>query len=366
MRLVAVSPTGLFSGAEQVLLRLLAAGSAAGLDISCTCPAGPLAERLAGMGAAAVAIPDLKLPPGPAPVALGQLGQRQLRAAVTLRRHVRVGDVVLINGLMALPAVWPLRRRARLVWLVHDVIIRSDRLAILRAFGRTVDLAVAVSQAVAQPLVQVGVSTRVIRNGTPWPVDPLPAPQPVPPVVGCNGLLTSWKGQDVLLEAVAGMARRDVRVQLLGGQFPKDASYVDSLRRRAARPDLAGRIDFLGHVEDPLAAMRNWTVAVSSSVEPEAVSLAVLEAMSLGLPVVATNHGGVPEFLDGAGLLVPPADAVALTAALDRLVGEPSLWAELHTAGPSRIKEGLRLEDQMRALLDVIREVGGAGRGQVS
>ena len=164
------------------------------------------------------------------------------------------------------------------------------------------------------------------------------------PVVGVNAMLTSWKGQDVLLDAVA---RLDVPVQveLMGGRFPRDDAFVEALQRRAAQSDLVGRVTFVGHVADPLARMRTWTVAVSSSVGPEAAPLNVLEAMSIGLPMVATGHGGTPEVLGGAGLLVPPGDPAAMAAALRRLLTEPDLYARCAATGPVDVVDGLRLED---------------------
>ena len=114
----------------------------------------------------------------------------------------------------------------------------------------------------------------------------------------------------VLLEAIALLP--DVRGELAGGHLPTEETYADTLEARAAQPDLAGRVRLLGHV-DAMEAMRGWDVAVLASLRPEAGPLAALEAMSIGLPVVATDHGGSAEYLaDGRGVLVPPGDALAL------------------------------------------------------
>jgi glycosyltransferase involved in cell wall biosynthesis len=136
-------------------------------------------------------------------------------------------------------------------------------------------------------------------------------------------LLTPWKGQRVLLEAVAQLP--DVRLELAGGSFPGDAPYVEELKARAAQPDLAGRVHFLGHVAAE-SALRRWDVVVSASVDPEAGPLSVLEAMSYGRPVIGTDHGGTAEFLaDGAGLLVPPGDCAALAEAVQTMLHDGSL-----------------------------------------
>jgi glycosyltransferase involved in cell wall biosynthesis len=128
--------------------------------------------------------------------------------------------------------------------------------------------------------------------------------------VGQAALLVAWKGQAVVLDAVALLP--EIRCELAGGTLPTTEAYRDALTARAAQPDLAGRVRFLGHV-DAIDTMRGWDVAVLASTSPEAGPLAVLEAMSLGLPVVATDHGGSAELLaDGCGILVPPGDPAAL------------------------------------------------------
>jgi glycosyltransferase involved in cell wall biosynthesis len=243
------------------------------------------------------------------------------------------------------------------VWLVHDVIRQPQWLAILRACRSVITLAVAPSEAVARPLREHGLHVCVVRNGTPWPVAPVHPSSSETVVIGATALLTAWKGQDVLLEAVARMSRRDVVVELLGGSFPKDTPYVERLRRRAAQPDLDGRVRFLGHVDDSVERMRHWSVAVMASVDPEAAPLALLEAMSIGLPIVITDHGGGPEVLHDGGLLVPPGDPDALAAAIERLVDDPDLQASCREAGRRAIRNGLTLQIQQNNLLRVLGDV---------
>jgi glycosyltransferase involved in cell wall biosynthesis len=216
---------------------------------------------------------------------------------------------------------------------------------------------VAPSHAGAEPLLAAGMDVRVVRNGTPWPVEPAPVEPPRPPVVGVSGPLTPWKGQDILLEAVARLARRDTIVELMGGTFPGDGDYVGRLTQRAAEPDLAGRVRLLGHVDDPIERLRGWSVAVSASVDPETAPLNVLEAMSVGVPMVATDHGGTPEVLGGAGLLVPPRDADAIAVALDRLLGDADLRQRCARAGPRLVAAGLTLAAQEEAFMRVLEAV---------
>jgi glycosyltransferase involved in cell wall biosynthesis len=91
----------------------------------------------------------------------------------------------------------------------------------------------------------------------------------------------------------------------------------------------------------------------------------VLEAMSIGVPVIATAHGGPVEMLGAAGLLVPPNDPGALAAAIERLLSDRALYDECAAAGPELVARHFVLERQIEAQLDVVlgaarREVRGA------
>ncbi len=157
----------------------------------------------------------------------------------------------------------------------------------------------------------------------------------------------------MLLEAAKALPP-DVVVEVMGGHLAKDADHAAAVRSRAEEPPLAGRVRVLGHVADPLARMRTWTVAVSASVEPEACPLNVLEAMSLGIPVVATDHGGSPEVLAGAGLLVPPGDPDALAGAVTRLLDDAALRERCAALGRERVATAHRLDQQTARLLELL------------
>lgn len=354
-----VAPGGVVSGAETVLLRDLRAARDAGWAVRIACSGGPLVDRAAQLGLARVAIPDLRLPEGRRASATSVALARAAQAAVQLRRATRPGEVIVANGLNTLPALRFLARRSPIVYFAHDVLVRNDRVALLRLCAPAITRAFAVSEAVARPLRALGVDTAVVLNGTPWPVPEAFPPDPErPPIVGISAVLTPWKGHAVLLEAFARVQHPSARLEVMGGTLPKDLQYADALRARAAQPDLAGRVDFLGHVERPLERLRTWRIAVSASVDPEAGPLTTLEAMSVGVPLVATDHGGVVEVLGDAGLLVPPHDPDALARAIDRVLSDPVLWQRCREAGPRLIVEQqLTLADHERRWLRALEMV---------
>jgi glycosyltransferase involved in cell wall biosynthesis len=360
MRVLAVNPTGQSSGAETVLVRALTAALDRGWQVTVACPPGPLTDRLAAAAITTTPIPDLKRPGGSLPVAAARMLVASLTAAGRLTRLSRDADLVIVNGTMALPAVRLARLRAPAVWLVHDVIVHPGRLRLVRLAAGALGGAIAFAEPAAHALAGVDLKTELLDLGTPWPIEPAPDHVRPPFVVGCAGALTPWKGQDVLLEAVAGMDRTDVVVEIAGAPFPKDTSYAEQLHRRAEQPDLRGRVRFLGAVADLPARMRTWSVAVSSSVLPECSPLVLLEAMSLGVPSVATDHGGPKYLLGDAGVTVAPGDPGAMAKGISLLLDDAGRWQRCHRAGPAQVAAHHALDDQNARLLDALAALAAA------
>ncbi len=352
--LVTVAHTRLFSGAERVLARYVEAARERGWTVTGCAPPGPLTELLRSERIATVALPELKPGLGPRLPALVGLAGAELRASRLIRSAAAGADVVLVNGLMALPATTLARLAAPVCWLVHDVVTRRDLRAVTTMSARSIDAAIAPSAVAAQLPRRLGIRTEVVVNGTPLPPLEPTERSSMGSVVGLSGAITPWKGQDVLLEAVAQLP--DVTVELMGTAFPGDQSFADALRRRATASDLRGRVRFLGQVDDPIAAMRRWTVAVSASVEPEAGSLALLEALSLGLPVVASDHGCAAEYVGTAGELVPPGDPTELAAAIHRLVENRDRARCLGAEARQRVETNFTLAHAQQRFVGVINE----------
>ena len=361
-RLVALTATGQVSGAERVLVRLLAAAAEAGWEVTCLAPSGALGDELAAVGVRRLPGLELGRAGGSRPTAAAGQLVRWARAARLLRRAARGCDVVLVNSLTGLPVLRAARLRAPAVWLAHDVLVSRDRLRLFRACRSALSCVLAVSAAVADSLGPRGTTrVEVVHNGVRWPVEPASAGVTRTPVVGISALLTPWKGHDVVLDAVA-LLPPGVIVELMGGALVTDADHAARVAARAGAPGLGERVRVLGHVADPLARMRTWRVAVSASTAPEACPLNVLEAMSLGVPVVATDHGGAREVLAGAGLLVPPGDAVGLAEAVTRLVTDADLHARCAGRGRDRIATAHRLEAQTAEALRLLAQVAAEAR----
>lgn len=330
--------TAQVSGAEKVLLDLIGEAQRDGLDVIVACPSGRLAQSLPS-GVRHVEIDQLGLG-GERGIARGlaaaRLVYRWIAAGRKLRPLARAEDTaVVVNSLFALPVARVARPARGASWLVHDTMTSSKQRAVVAISKPAIRVAVSVSDATAVPLRIAEVPVIVSHNGVRWPVSRLGGELHDPPVVGMLALLTEWKGHRVLLDAAATVP--GIRVELAGSSFPGDADYVAELSARAQRPDLAGRVEFLGHV-DPDTALQRWDVVVSASTSPEAGPLSVLEAMSRGLPVVGTDHGGTSEFLaGGAGILVEPGNVGALAEALRSVLADAELRRAIADAARARV-----------------------------
>lgn len=344
--------TGQVSGAEKVLLDLIDEATRRGHATVIACPAGPLADRLPDT-TRHVRIDELGLG-GQRGAARGIAAIRMVARWVGAARAVRTiarapGTATVVNSLFALPVARFARPARGASWLVHDTMTSLKQRVVVRFARPAVRVAVSVSEATAEPLRKAGLPVVVSHNGVPWPVPRFGGALHSPPVVGMLALLTPWKGHRVLLDAVAMLP--DVRLELAGGSFPGDREYVDELRARAAEPDLAGRVEFLGHT-DAESALRRWDVVVSASTSPEAGPLSVLEAMSHGLPVIGTDHGGTHEFLaDGAGILVEPGNSDALAAAVSAVVDDADRRRLLGEAARYRVASRHDISETLPELL---------------
>jgi glycosyltransferase involved in cell wall biosynthesis len=142
------------------------------------------------------------------------------------------------------------------------------------------------------------------------------------PLVLLPGRLTRWKGQTVLIEALARLQRRDLRCIILGSDQGR-ARYRRELESLIVARGLGGIVRLIDRAEDLPAAYMLSDVVVSASTEPEAFGRVLIEAQALGRPVIGTDHGGAREtVLQGeTGWLTPPGDAAALAEAIDQAVG---------------------------------------------
>jgi glycosyltransferase involved in cell wall biosynthesis len=274
-------------------------------------------------------------------------------AAARLARAIRAcrADVVVTNSAKAHVYGSLAARLARrpLVWRMHDTIDSADFAGstrrLLLAIGRRAPvLVLAVSDSTGRALVEGGVpAERVatlyngidlagLRDGAAR----APARVNGAPRVGSVGRLTPLKGHAVVLDAAAALLERGVDADfVIAGAAAREApSHLQELRARAERLGIADRVELVSPFPDLARVLSGLDVMVHASVLPDSLPTTVLEAMALGVPVVATDLGGVPELVRDAetGIVVPPNDPERIADAVAALIAAPETRAAVGRA----------------------------------
>tara|TARA_B100000686_G_scaffold339262_1_gene413023 strand:- start:453 stop:1649 length:1197 start_codon:yes stop_codon:yes gene_type:complete len=179
------------------------------------------------------------------------------------------------------------------------------------------------------------------------------------PVVMLPGRLTRWKGQLVLIEAIARLNRDDFCCLLVGTDQGR-ARYRAELEARIRSAGLAGRMRIMDDMPDMPAAYMLADIVVSASTDPEAFGRVAVEGQAMGRLVIATEHGGARETVIArqTGWLVPPDDPDALAAALDEALSvSPELRSRIGQAARAHAVGNFTVAQMCARTLAVYREV---------
>lgn len=347
MRVLYVNHTGLVSGAERSLLGLLGTLEP-DVEPCLVCPPGPLYDRAFASGIPTAAIPEvmgsLKLHPLHTPLAIGAMASGSLSLLREARRW-RV-DLVHANsirtGMVAMPASRALRRP--LVTTVRDCLPPSSLSRFIQAslLGHGAGL-VAISQHVARVVDPEGGAARLIVSDDPFDLsefDPARCDRAAAReqlgiaqdalVLVLVGQITPWKGHEEAIHALASVRRSHPSATLMivgEAKFVAHATrydnvtYLRRLHEIAHDLELGDAVRFLGEKEPVSEILRASDVSLVPSWE-EPFGRVVVEAMAMGLPVIATSVGGPAEVIDDGvdGVLVSPRRPEALAAAITRLL----------------------------------------------
>ncbi|MCU1286859.1 MAG: hypothetical protein JWO13_3209 [Acidobacteriales bacterium] len=216
------------------------------------------------------------------------------------------------------------------------------------------DAVIAVSKAVAASSSHI--NTKVVYSGV--EVQNAASPATSGSTIGFAGRLETIKGVTYLLQALHLLRPEfpDLRLELAGS-----GQEEANLRREVAALGLSGSVEFLGWVQDLRPTLLRWTIFAQPSLD-EGIPLSLLEGMSAGLPVVASNVGGIPEAVQDCvtGRLVSPADPAALAECIRGMLADSSATQKMGEAGrlrvqhyfssPQMVESVARIYDELLAL----------------
>jgi len=352
-------------GGEQQTLYLASGLEGCGhLARVCCVPGGALSERAEKAGLEVVEIPAR--------------GELDLRAAWRIARHLKREGYDIIHmhtshahGLGILVSLLH-RGPKRVVHRRVDFSIYRNRLKLSRfKYARGVDRYVAISQAVQAVMVEDGIPEAKI-SVVPSGVDParlervkvsraeLRGAMEVPeaaPVVGCVGHLAWHKGQEFLVRAVPELLTQvpEAWVVIVG-----EGEHRTLIEGEIQRLGVGHRVRMTGFREDAPTLMRAFDVLAVPSVM-EGLNTTVLDAQCLGVPVVASRVGGLPEAVEegAGGVLVPPRNPVALARALVELLTDRAGREDLGRKGSARVRRTFSVERMVEGNLKVYQDLLG-------
>jgi glycosyltransferase involved in cell wall biosynthesis len=295
------------------------------------------------------------------------------RLAAALRRW-RV-DVFHTNGLRAHLYGAAAGRLAgcHVVWHVRDIIVKPWQLRLFRESGRLVDALICVSEPTRLALAggpPLGGKAVTIHNAihldtyrtTPREVAAVRAEFDLAghfPVVTQIGQVTPNKGQADLLEAARHVLvhQPSARFLIVGQPLMGEQAYAAGLREQAAQLGIGHAVVFAGFRRDVAAILGASDVAVTPSWQ-EPYPRTIMEAMAVGVPVVATRVGGIPELVrhQETGLLVGPHQPEEMADAILRAVEAP-LRERLAQAGIRVAREQCGVEAEMARIAAVYERI---------
>ncbi|WP_445680120.1 glycosyltransferase family 4 protein [Radicibacter daui] len=180
-------------------------------------------------------------------------------------------------------------------------------------------------------------------------------------VILMPGRLTRWKGQGVLIEAMARISHRHDVLCLIVGDDQGRIAYREELEDQIKRNHLANRVRLMSHCRDMAAAYKLADIVVHASTDPEGFGRVIAEAQAMERLVIATNIGAPPEVIaPGTGWLVPPGDAPALADALEEALSvSPDRRSQMARQARAFVCENFTREAMVNRTLGVYSELLG-------
>jgi glycosyltransferase involved in cell wall biosynthesis len=183
-------------------------------------------------------------------------------------------------------------------------------------------------------------------------------------VVGCVGRIKFVrKGQEILVEAAGILKQRGrlIKALIVGAPFPANVEHLTRLKKMIRQLGIEDQVIFTGELADPRPAYLAMDILAMTSVQPEPFGGVVGEAMSLGLPVIATNIGGsMDQVVEGVtGFLINPGDPGALADSIEKLMENPELRRQMGVAAAERVRTNFSPGEMIGKIERVLAEALG-------
>lgn len=168
------------------------------------------------------------------------------------------------------------------------------------------------------------------------------------PVIGIVGNIRGWKGQEVVVRAVARIKEKhqDIRCLIVGDYSKNEQDYYDRLKHIINELDIVENIIFTGYQSNVASFMNAMAIVIHASILPEPFGRVLIEAMALSKPVVGSNEGAVPEIVVEAetGAMFKPGDDKALAKIVITLLNDPERRVKMGENGRLRLEQHFHIK----------------------
>ena len=269
-----------------------------------------------------------------------------------------IGSTYYHSYILLLGFILKVLRRPILVGLCYHLTVRDVRSSLFRIFDRSISFLsmrlysrlIAISQSTKNDLLHIGVKEDKISV--------IPCAHDIPLHDAINyhnddkrivfvGTCYGRKGVEYLLKAASKLKRHKFHVDIVG-DLKDDEKYVECLYEIVKMENISDRVTFYGRTSND----KLWEIYKNASmfVLPslwEGFGIVLLEAMSFGLPIIATNVGSIPELITNNvnGILVPPKDETSLAAAMELLLTSDNVRERLGRNALEYLKAHKELSD---------------------
>ena len=180
----------------------------------------------------------------------------------------------------------------------------------------------------------------------------------------CLSRIEPSKGQIYLIEACAKLNQIQIPFHLLFAGDVSNNEYLSDCQQKAVELKISDQIAFPGHMENILDVLSRTDIFVLPSISGEAFSRAIIEAMAMGKPVVATDVGGAKEAIENgvSGFVVPPGDSDALAERIFALATDENLRQKFGATARQRVEEFFTIEKNVEKTQQVYAELLGGNK----
>ena len=261
----------------------------------------------------------------------------------------------------------------KVIWHMRDIPIQERPRKVIRFISTFLpDRIIAVSQAVGRQFG--GGKVSVIHNGIDATEMQKKTAQEMPaeikritkntgggPLIGMVGQIARWKGQDVFLRAAKLLAEKmpQAKFLVIGEALFDEKDFKRELKDFVANNNLQERVIFTGHLENVYPVLKQLDVLVHCSVEPEPFGRVIIEAMALGVPVIATRGGAVEEIIVSGedGLIVPAGDHHQLAQVVEKILADKPLRSRLASNGVIKVRKRFGLGNMLEKITNLIMQL---------